>query len=87
MFPLERRFRLGLADYHSEVRWKGSTLAAIVAIEQALAGDPHNAGLRRNLIGLLLEAGNEDAAHAQAQLVKKITPKSQIVVRVGITAD
>jgi hypothetical protein len=55
-----------------------------VALNEAIAGDPWNAGLRRNLAGYLLEAGAEDAARAEVETVHRLTPRSRIVLRVNI---
>lgn len=83
VFPLERRFRTGAADFYAEFRFKGSGGAAIEAMRQALRQDPHNAGMRRNLAGFLVEAGDLDAAGAEVAAVARLTPRSHIVLRVN----
>lgn len=87
LFPLEHRLRLGLAEFYSTVRFKGSSLPAIVALAEALDDDPWNAGLRRNLAGFLIEAGNEEAAQAEIAAVHRISPRSNIALRVNVNPE
>lgn len=69
------------------VRWKGSSLGAIVALNEALRVDPYNVAIRRTLAGYLLEAGAEDAAGEQIEAVHRLSPKSNIVIRLNVNAE
>ncbi|MEO6381978.1 MAG: tetratricopeptide repeat protein [Nitrobacter sp.] len=66
------------------MRWSGSGEPCIEAIRAELDRDPHNAGLRRNLAGFLLEA--EDLPEAQRQLdkVRLLVPRGTIPVFVNM---
>lgn len=82
--PFDSWFRTAEADYYSDVRWKGSRPLAIAAIRRALARDPNNAGLRRNLVGFLVEAGDKDEAVRQMHILLGLVPNFQIPLFVNV---
>lgn len=83
IFPFDRRFRKGPADYLSRVRWKGSRALAIAATERALLTDPWSMDLHRNLAGLYLEDGDEARAAAELTLLDHFLPGREISIMVN----
>lgn len=84
VFPLDRWFRQGVANFYAERRFPGSLPAAVSAHREALVDDPWSAGLHRNLAGFLLEAGDMEGAREEIEAVARITPRSKIVLRVNV---
>jgi hypothetical protein len=87
VFPLDRWFRQGVANFYAERRFAGSGPSAIAAHREALADDPWSAGLRRNLAGFMVEAGDMEGARVEVEAVARITPRSQIVLRVNLNTE
>lgn len=89
LFPFEHQFRSALADYHSEVRWKGSREPAIAALKEALKTDPNNAGMHRNLAGFYIEDGDIKAASAEIMVVRRLVPMAgqELGIRVNVNPD
>lgn len=83
IFPFDRRFRKGPADYLSRVRWKGSVPLAIEATERALRADPFSMDLHRNLAGFYYEAGDTDRAAAELTLLDHFLPGRRISIVVN----
>lgn len=82
-FPFDFRFRMGEASFYARVRWKGSREAAIAAIEAAMQTDPYAMDLRRNLAGLLYEAGNVDGAVRELMFIKHYMPRRNVPILVN----
>lgn len=83
VFPLDHRFRLGEAAFYSRVRWKGSRPAAIEAIGTALLTDPFAMDLRRNLAGLLYEAGDTDGVAREIAILRHYMPRRDVPIFVN----
>lgn len=84
MFPLQYDFRNAEAEFYSEVRWAGSRPLAIDSLRRAIAADPNNAGLRRNLAGFLIEDGKDVEAGEEIDRVRKLVPRGEIALFVNI---
>ena len=87
LFPCEHWFRSGVADYYADVRWIGSRDPGIDAIRAALSDDPNNAGLHRNLAGLLIEAGDLPEAQRELDIVRRLVPFGTIPVYVNVNPE
>lgn len=79
-FPFDHRFRLGLAEFYSRVRWKGSRPMAIAAIEDGLRTDPYAMDLHRNLAGLLYEAGDGGGVAREVAILKRFMPHRNVAI-------
>lgn len=83
-FPLDHRFRSGVAEFYSIVRWKGSRAAAIDALTLALETNPFSLDLRRNLAALLWENGEQERAEAELLVIKALSPKAKLTIVVNV---
>jgi hypothetical protein len=69
------------------VRWHGSRGPAIAAIRAALLVDPSNAGLHRNLAGLLIEDGDQDGGMRELAIVHRLAPMAPLSVYVNVNPE
>ena len=84
LFPIDHRFRRGLADYCAAIRWKGSRPIAETAIRAALDTDFYSFDLHRDLAGLYYEGGDRDRAFEELAILHAFLPGTPIVMPVNI---
>lgn len=65
------------------MRWPGSLFPAMDAIRDALDDDPNNAGLHRNLAGMMIEACDKEGTVRHLGIVRRLVPNGAISVFVN----
>lgn len=83
-FPFDHRFRTGVAEYYSRVRWKGSRPGALAALDEAIKADPYGMDLHRNRAGFLYEKGDLAGVDRELLFMQRYMPGRQTTIVVNM---
>lgn len=83
-FPLDFRIRTRATAFCFEHRWPGSGAWCREATRRELAVNPFALDLRRNLAGMLIEAGAKDEALKQVAVIRALAPHIPLQVPVNL---
>ena len=81
-FPAFPRYLRAVANFYTDIHWKGSAPLAIEAIKEGLKKDPLAADLHRALAGYLYEVGDKEGAQREAGAVAQISRNKDVAIRV-----